>query len=124
MRRPAVSSPRWLRVLVALLALLCGSGAHEVLHELGVTRSGEQPTAPFEAHDAGCAHRGDAPVHEHPVCVLCKTAGSHHAVLPAFAPLAAPLLASGETPVAASERFFPAPIPGSLGARAPPVTVG
>jgi hypothetical protein len=124
MSRRACTSLSWLRALVALLAVLCGSGAHEALHHLGVSHSGERPTAPLEAHDTGCPHRGDAPVHEHSLCVLCKTGGPQHATLPTGAASASPLVALGEHRLPANDRILLAPIPGSLGARAPPVTVG
>lgn len=124
MSRPACTFPRWLTLLAALLALLCGSGAHEVLHHLGHELTGEQPVAPFEAHDADCSHRGDTPVHEHSVCVMCKSGGVQHVVLPHCGPRVAPLVAARLPIPAADALASPVLVPGSIGARAPPVTVG
>ena len=124
MSRPACTSPHWLTLVAALLALLCGSGAHEALHHLGLELTGEQPVAPFEAHDAGCAHRGDALVHEHSVCVMCKSGGVQHVSLPHYGPRIAPLVATRLVPHAVDAIASVVLIPGSIGARAPPVTVG
>jgi len=124
MSRPACTVPRWLLLLVAALALLCGSGAHEALHHFGTALSGERPVAPFEAHDAGCGHRSNAPVHEHSVCMLCKSGGVQHVALPHCAPRIAPLVAALLVSRAADALASPALVPGSIGARAPPVTVG
>ena len=124
MSAPACRLQRWLRPLAVLLALLCGSGAHEVLHHLGAEAGAERPSAPFEAHDQGCPHRGDAPVHEHSLCVLCKSGGPQHATLPPHTPQAAPVAAVQVFPLAARELALAAPTPGSIGARAPPSRVG
>ena len=124
MSRPACTSPRWLTLVAALLALLCGSGAHEALHHLGLELTGEQPVAPFEAHDSDCSHRGDTPVHEHSVCMLCKSGSVQHVVLPHSGPRIAPLVAARLHAHAADALASPALVPGSIGARAPPPAVG
>ena len=124
MSRPACTSPRWLSLVAALLALLCGSGAHEALHHLGHELTGELPVAPFEAHDSDCSHRGDAPVHEHSVCVLCKSGSVQQVVLPHSGPRIAGLVATRLVSHAAEALASPVLVPGSIGARAPPVTVG
>lgn len=124
MSRPTSTLERSLRVLVAVLALLCGTGVHEALHEFGSSRVAQPPSAPFEAHDSGCPHRGDVPLHDQHSCVICKSGGTRHAALPQCGPQAAPLFALRILPLAVDALALPAPTPGSIGARAPPVSVG
>ena len=124
MSRPTSTLQRSLRLLVAVLALLCGTGVHEALLELGSSHIAQHPTAPLEAHDSSCPHRGDAPLHDHHSCVVCKSGGLQHAVLPQCGAHAAPPCAVHILPLAVDALALPAPIPGSIGARAPPVTVG
>jgi len=124
MSQPGSTLQRSLRLLIALLALFCGSGAHEALHELGVTRTTERPTSPFEAHGANCPHRGNVPLHDHSQCVLCKSGGVQHVALPHSAPQVERGCVHDVLSLAASTITLAAPIPGSIGARAPPVTVG
>jgi hypothetical protein len=122
--RPDLGTPaRWLRLFVAALALLAGSGVHEALHASpGVDAA--RPTAPFEAHGAGCEHLGDAILHDGSSCVLCKAGRLHAATLRGGAARLEPLGDGGRPLVLATVRIAALAIPGSLGARAPPVTVG
>lgn len=125
MRRPVSSLQRSMHLLLAVLALLCGTGAHELLHGSEVVRGGPAPVAPFEAHDSECQHLGDAPLHVHSSgCLFCKSGGIRHAALPPCAPHAAPVGAPRLLFLAGLATALPAPTPGSVGARAPPVHVG
>jgi hypothetical protein len=125
MSRLRPTARRTVHLLLALLALLCGTGLHEALLELGGAQPGApHQTAPIEAHDSSCPHRGDAPLHDHQSCVICKSGGLQHAVLPQSSAQAAPPDAVRFLPLAVDAYALAAPIPGSIGARAPPVTVG
>jgi hypothetical protein len=126
MRRVPTSPARRLHVCLAVLAMLgmlAGNGLHGVLHASDGPRDA-RPLAPIEAHGAGCEHGGDAEPHDAGHCLLCKTGGPQ-AALPRVAettgtPPAAGGLLDGSTAACAHTLT----VPGSLGARAPPVTVG
>ncbi len=123
MRVGPASSTRWLRLCVAVLALLCGSGAHDLLHAGDGPRDA-RPTSPLEVHGAGCEHLGDEVPHDAGSCLLCK-AGSPHALAARGAaahrePSLPRSLADGGGPM----RVHAPGMAGALGARAPPVMVG
>jgi hypothetical protein len=114
---------RWLRLCIAVLALLAGSGVHEALHGPGA-HGDARPTSPFEAHGAGCEHLGDEAPHEAGSCVQCKLGSAHPTTLRAHAVRLAPPLRDGHADRGGAPGRADAPVPGPLGARAPPVTVG
>jgi hypothetical protein len=122
--RPVHAVPaRWLRLCVAVLALLAGSGVHAALHAPGA-HGDARPTSPFEAHGAGCEHLGDEAPHGAGSCVQCKLGGAHAATLRAHTARLAPPRRDGCLDRGRVLDRADAPVPGPLGARAPPVTVG
>jgi hypothetical protein len=126
MRRVPSSPARRLHVCItvlAMLGMLVGNGLHGVLHASGGPQDA-RPVAPLEVHGAGCEHGGDTEPHDAGHCLLCK-AGGPQVALPRVAattgtPPAAGRLLNGSATACARALS----VPGSLGARAPPVTVG
>jgi hypothetical protein len=113
---------RWLRLGVAALALLAGSGVHEALHA-SHGPGDARPAAPFEAHGSDCEHRESMP-HDGSACVLCKVGRLHAATEHVEATQIAPPRNNGRHAHGATHRVASLQVPGALGARAPPVTVG
>jgi hypothetical protein len=115
---------RWLRAALAVLALLGSDGLHEALHSgSGPAPVTAQPCGEgLEIHAGDCQHRQDLHEPHGHGCIVCKGGRAHELLLVAAcaACVAADTheqVATGGT--AAAPR---ACLPGTLGARGPPVT--
>ncbi|HTE04729.1 MAG TPA: hypothetical protein VK824_00935 [Planctomycetota bacterium] len=115
---------RWLRMAVAVLALLGGEGTHELLHResWSAHAAAHAASGQLEIHAGDCQHRQDVHEPHGHDCLFCKAGHAQDLLAPllTLVPAAARTCCRIET--RAEQRAPSAGFPGTLGARGPPVT--
>jgi len=118
------SRQRWLCSLTAALALLLGTGMHGWLHSTGAEADAGCITQGIELHAGDCEHHGEQVADHATDCLVCKT-NSRHVALPLDQSATGnDLLGVQLVHSSARDAVRASAIPGVLGARAPPVTIG
>lgn len=115
---------RWLRLAVALLALLFGTGVHEWLHSSGATPGRDGITQQIELHASDCEHHGPQVAAHDADCLICSSGSRQVALALAVGTAGFGRPGAMVAPATVCDVVRTSIIPGVLGARAPPVTIG
>jgi hypothetical protein len=114
---------RWLRMAVAVLALIGGEGVHALAHgELSAHAVAHEASGKLEIHAGDCQHRADVREAHNHACLFCK-GGHAQDVLPLLITTVSTDTATCCRIEAREQQRTPcAGHPGTLGARGPPTT--
>ena len=112
---------RWLVSVALVLGVLAGDGLHELAHSHGVLGEVSAASGQLEVHSGNCPHRPHVPMHPDRGCLLCQHGVDLHTLVAPGCRVQTQTLQPAQLVESRPDVVGQAPVPGGVGARAPPL---